>query len=82
MAGLTRQIERVNPTTGQKEFVRLCDVASSHMARRIFVGTLYNEGVDRAVIGSMSGHSKDSEAFWRYAEPNGGQRNAAIEALG
>ena len=81
MAGLTREIERVNPTTGQKEFVRLCDVASSHLARRTFVGTLYNEGVDRAVIGSMSGHSKDSEAFWRYAEPNDTQRSAAIAAL-
>lgn len=81
LAGLTRSIERVNPTTGVMEFVRLCDVASSHMARRTFVGTLYNGGISKAVIGTMSGHDKDSDAFWRYAEPNDAQRMEAIKAL-
>lgn len=81
MAGLTKSIERVNPTTGVKEFVRLCDIASSHMARRTFVGTLYNSGIDKAVIGSMSGHDKESDAFWRYADPSNAQRRAAIKAL-
>lgn len=64
--GLTRKVVRLNPKTGIQEIVRLCDIASSHMARRTFIGVMYEIGIKNDVIGSMSGHAKGSKAFGRY----------------
>jgi integrase len=63
--GLTRNVTRLNSKTRMPEVVRLCDIASSHMARRAFVGNLYGK-VDNGIIGSMSGHIAGSKAFARY----------------
>lgn len=55
-----------DPKTGEGKQVSISDVASSHMARRCFVGGLYNKGVKNEIISSMSGHSQDSKSFKRY----------------
>ncbi|MEL7586604.1 MAG: phage integrase SAM-like domain-containing protein [Prolixibacteraceae bacterium] len=65
LAGLTRIVTRLNPLTREEEQVRLCDIASSHMARRTFVGTLHKKVKD-SVISSMTGHAPNSRAFTRY----------------
>lgn len=64
-AHITRTVTRLNPLTRQEERVSIADVASSHMARRIFIGILHRK-VKNEVIGSMSGHSANSKAFSRY----------------
>lgn len=47
-------------------YPRLCDIASSHMARRTFIGNLYKKVKDPNIIASMSGHIEGSKAFARY----------------
>ena len=64
-ANITRTVTRLNPLTRQEERVSIADVASSHMARRTFIGILHRK-VKNEVIGSMSGHSANSKAFSRY----------------
>lgn len=66
MAGVTRQVERINPRTGEKESVSIADIASSHMARRTFVGGCYAQTQDPALVSLMSGHVEGSKAFSRY----------------
>lgn len=66
MAGVTRQVERINPRTGEKESVSIADIASSHMARRTFVGSAYAQTPDPALVALMSGHVEGSKAFSRY----------------
>ena len=66
MAGVTRQVERINPRTGEKESVSIADIASSHMARRTFVGGCYAQTQDPTIVGLMSGHVEGSKAFSRY----------------
>jgi integrase len=57
--------------------VPICDIASSHMARRVFIGGLIKKGVLIPIISSMSGHSPDSKAFKRYYHvDNDDQKNA------
>lgn len=63
--GLTRIVTRQHPRTRESENVRLCDIASSHMARRSFVGNMFGK-VDSAIIASMSGHVANSKSFARY----------------
>jgi hypothetical protein len=41
-------------------------VASSHIARRTFIGNLYKKVKDPALIGALSGHREGSTAFARY----------------
>ena len=44
----------------------LNEVASSHLARRTFVGNLYKQVKDQSLVGAMSGHGEGSKAFARY----------------
>lgn len=66
MAGITRKVEIRNPKTGEPEFKPLNEIASSHLARRTFVGNAYFKVSDPNIIGKMSGHVEDSKAFKRY----------------
>lgn len=66
---LERTVIRLNPLTREEEAVKLCDIASSHLARRSFVGNLFGK-VDTSIIISMTGHVKDSKAFGRYYSVN------------
>lgn len=63
--GLTRLVTRPNPTTRESENVRICDIASSHMARRTFIGNKYGKFSDGVLV-SMTGHVNDSKALSRY----------------
>lgn len=67
-AGIIRDVTVINPKTGLEEQKSISDVASSHMARRTFVGNLYKKVKDPNLVGSMSGHKDGSRAFARYRE--------------
>ena len=43
-------------------------LASSHLARRCFVGNLYKQVKDPNLVGALSGHKEGSRAFARYRE--------------
>lgn len=66
--GITRMVTILNPTTGIEEQRPINEVASSHMARRTFVGNLYKKVKDPNLICPMSGHKIGSAAFARYKE--------------
>ena len=66
LCGIDRKITKLNPVTGEEEQHPIWEVASSHMARRTFIGNLYREVKDPNLIGSMSGHVAGSKAFARY----------------
>ena len=78
--GLTRSVTRQHPTTREQENVRLCDIASSHMARRSFVGNMFGK-VDSAIIASMSGHVANSKSFTRYHDVSRELQQQAIKLL-
>lgn len=66
LAGINRIVTILNPTTRLEEKHPICEKASSHMARRNFIGNLYRVVQDPAVISSMTGHKPGSRAFERY----------------
>lgn len=65
-AQLTRIVTRLNTKTRMPEQVRLCEIASTHMARKTFIGGLYKRKVKDSIIATMSGHAPGSKAFARY----------------
>jgi integrase len=66
--GITRIVTRLNPSTGKEEQRPINELASSHMARKCFVGALYKKVRDPSLIGALSGHAEGSTAFARYRE--------------
>ena len=66
LAGITRKVIIRNPKTGENELVPIDTVASSHLARRTFIGNAYLKAPDPNLIGKMSGHVDGSRAFKRY----------------
>lgn len=58
----------LNPTTGEEEKRPINEIASSHLARRTFIGNLYKKVKDPNLVGSLSGHKEGSKAFARYRD--------------
>lgn len=77
---LNRKVARLNPVTRKTEIVKLSDIASSHIARRTFIGILFKHAKNE-VIASMSGHVQGSRAFQRYYGITQDDRENAIQNL-
>ena len=57
-----------NPITGADEQRPINEVASSHMARRTFIGNLYKKVRDPQLIGALTGHVNGRRSFARYRD--------------
>ncbi len=80
-AGLTRKVVTLNPTTGEEEIRPLNEIASSHIARRTFVGNLYKMVKDPSLIGALSGHKEGSRAFARYRDIDEEMKRQLVDLL-
>ena len=67
-AGLDRIVTVLDQQTRQEVQKPLYEVASSHMARRTFIGNIYKKVKDPNLVGSLSGHKEGSKAFARYRD--------------
>ena len=66
--GINRMVTILDTVTGNEVQKPICDVATSHMARRNFIGNLYKQVKDPDLISSMTGHVNGSRAFARYRD--------------
>lgn len=67
-AGIDRPVIVRDPKTGKYEPHPICDIASSHLARRTFTQFAYASTGDQRLVASMTGHAPNSKAFSRYSE--------------
>lgn len=81
LCGITRAVTVINSVTGKEEQRPINEVASSHMARRTFVGNLYKKVKDPSLISSMSGHAEGSKAFNRYREIDDEVKKATVSLI-
>ena len=68
IAKITRPVVVLDPLTREGVVRPINEVASSHLARRCFVGNLYKQVKDPNLVGALSGHKEGSRAFARYRE--------------
>jgi integrase len=68
VARLKRSVVILDPLTRESVIRPLNKIASSHLARRCFVGNLYKQVKDPNLVGALSGHKEGSKAFARYRE--------------
>ena len=70
-----------NPVTGADEQKPINEIASSHMARRTFIGNLYKKVKDPSLVASLSGHTDGSRAFARYREIDMEMKRGLVEMI-
>ena len=80
-AGVNRVVTVINPRTRQEEKKPVCDVATSHLARRTFIGNLYRQVKDPNLVASMSGHANGSVAFQRYRVIDDDMKKSLVELI-
>lgn len=80
-AGLRRKVTILNPLTREPEQRPIWEVASSHLARRAFVGNLYKQVKDPNLVGALSGHKEGSRAFARYRDIDDEMKNELVRML-
>lgn len=67
ISGCDKILTILNPEFAEKQRQEQ-EIASSHLARRTFIGNIYKKVKDPNIIGSMSGHVEGSKAFARYRD--------------
>lgn len=80
-AEITRVVTVMNPKTREEEKRPINEIASSHMARRTFIGNIYKKVKDPNLIGNLSGHKEGSKAFARYRDIDDDIRKELIDFL-
>lgn len=81
LAEVTRIVTVINPTTREEEKRPINEVASSHLARRTFIGNLYKKVKDPNLVGSVSGHKEGSKAFARYRDIDEDMKKELVSLL-
>lgn len=81
-ARLNRPVTILDPLTRQEIQKPLNEIASSHLARRTFVGNLYKQVKDPNLISKLSGHVEGSRAFARYRDIDEDMRKDLVNLLG
>jgi len=81
IAKLTRPVVILDPLTRESVIRPLNLIASSHLARRCFIGNLYKQVKDQNLVGSLSGHREGSRAFARYREIDEQMKQELVKML-
>jgi len=81
VAGLIRPVVTLDPLTRESVIRPLNEIASSHIARRCFVGNLYKQVKDPNLVGALSGHKEGSRAFARYREIDEEMKQELVKML-
>ena len=81
LAELTRPISIPDSLTRELIIRPLNEIASSHLARRTFVGNLYKKVKDPNLVCKLSGHKEGSKAFARYREIDEDMKKELVKML-
>lgn len=68
LLGIDRMVTVIDNKTREPIQKPICDIATSHTARKTFIGNLYKKVKDPNLVASLSGHTDGSRAFVRYRE--------------
>ena len=67
-AGGTYLVTELDTLTRTEKKVPINEIASSHMARRTFIGNIYKLVKDPNLVSALTGHAEGSRAFNRYRD--------------
>jgi integrase len=80
-AGVTRLVPVLNTTTFAEEMKSICEIASSHLARRTFTSNIFEITQDERLTISLTGHAEGSRALSRYIKITDKTKRSVIDRL-
>lgn len=81
LSGVDRIVTILDPLTRDEVKKPLYEVASSHLARRTFIGNIYKKVKDPNLVSALSGHKEGSKAFRRYRDIDEEMKKDLIKLL-
>ena len=81
VCGIKRMVTVIDPQTRTEVKKPLCEIASSHLARRTFTAILYKNVKDQNLVASLTGHAEGSRAFARYRDIDREMKNDLVKLL-
>ena len=81
LAGVNRIVTILDPLTRTEVKRPICEIASSHLARRTFIGNIYKKVKDQNLVSALSGHKEGSKAFRRYRDIDEEMKKELISLL-
>lgn len=81
IAEINRIVTILDPLTNEGVRKPLHEVASSHLARRTFIGNIYKQVKDPNLVGALSGHKEGSKAFNRYRQIDEDMKKELVKYL-
>lgn len=80
-AGIDRHVVVIDQKTRQSVSRPIYEVASTHMARRTFIGNVYKKFKDQNMVSALTGHKPGSPAFARYREIDDDMKWEMVDAI-
>lgn len=81
VAGITRLVIVLDPRTLEPKSVPICDIASSHMARRTFAGNMFKSTKSERIVSSMTGWAPGSKSLARYTSVDDEMKVSVLSEL-
>ena len=81
LVGLQRKVLVMNPHTFENEAIPICEVASSHLARRTFMKNVFSATKSERITSAFTGHADGSRAFARYVDVDDDLKKTIINSL-
>ena len=80
-AGINRLVVVIDQKTRESVSRPIYEVASTHMARRTFIGNVYKKFKDQNMVSALTGHTPGSPAFARYREIDDEMKQEMVDAI-
>jgi integrase len=80
-AGIDRHVVVIDQKTRESVSRPIYEVASTHMARRTFIGNVYKKFKDQNMVSALTGHKPGSPAFARYREIDDDMKQEMVDAI-
>lgn len=80
-AGIDRHVVVIDQKTRESVSRPIYEVASTHMARRTFIGNVYKKFKDQNMVSALTGHKPGSAAFVRYREIDDDMKQEMVDAI-
>ena len=81
LSGVDRIVTILDPLTRDEVKKPIYEVASSHLARKTFIGNIYKKVKDPNLVSALSGHKEGSKAFRRYRDIDEEMKKVLIKLL-
>lgn len=81
LAHIDRHVVIIDQKTRESISVPIYKVASTHMARRTFIGNVYKKFKDQNMVSALTGHKPGSAAFARYRDIDDDMKQEMVDAI-